>query len=78
MPFVSAGRSLFTKFVKDADLSLKPGDECLVVDGSDRLLAVGRTILNREEMLSFRKGVAVDIREGRSSSSPSQPPEDMK
>ncbi len=78
VPFVSAGRSLFTKFVKDADLSLKPGDECLVVDGSDRLLAVGRTILNREEMLSFRKGVAVDIREGRSSSSPSQPPEDMK
>lgn len=77
-PFVSAGKSLFTRFVSDADTSLRPGDECLVVDSKGELVAVGRTLLRKEEMLSFRKGVAVDIRDGRSSSSHAQQPEHMK
>ncbi len=78
VPFVSSGRSLFTRFVLDADESIRPGDECLVVDGSDRLLAVGRALLRREEMLSFSKGVAVDVREGLPSSSSSLQPEDRR
>lgn len=75
VPFVSAGKSLFARFVAEADGAIRPGDECLVVDGTDRLVAVGRALLIREEMLSFRKGVAVEIREGRSSSSSSPRPE---
>lgn len=61
--FVKEGKSVFSKFVKDCDANLRPYDECLVVNEKDILLAVGRCILNREEMLSFEHGMAVKIRE---------------
>jgi 7-cyano-7-deazaguanine tRNA-ribosyltransferase len=61
--FVKDGKSVFSKFVKDCDTELRPYDECLVVDQKDRFLAVGRCILNKEEMLSFEYGMAVKIRE---------------
>jgi len=61
--FVKEGKSVFAKFVKDCDPELRPLDECLVVDKKDNFLAVGRCILNREEMLSFDYGMAVKIRE---------------
>jgi 7-cyano-7-deazaguanine tRNA-ribosyltransferase len=63
-PFAREGRSQFAQFVVDADPDLRPGDEVLVVDEADRLLAVGRTNMNRKELLSFAKGVAVKAREG--------------
>lgn len=61
--FVKEGKSVFAKFVKDCDPDLRPFDECLIVDEQDNLLAVGRTLLNPEEMLSFQNGVAVKTRE---------------
>ncbi len=61
--FVKEGKSVFAKFVKDCDPELRPMDECLIVDEKDNLLAVGRCIMNREEMLSFNYGMAVKIRE---------------
>jgi 7-cyano-7-deazaguanine tRNA-ribosyltransferase len=61
--FVKDGKSVFSKFVKDCDPDLRPYDECLVVDEKDRFLAVGRCILNKEEMLSFEYGMAVKTRE---------------
>ena len=63
IPFVKDGKSVFAKFVKDCDKSLRPMDECLIVDKKDNLLAVGRCIMNREEMLSFEYGMAVKTRE---------------
>jgi 7-cyano-7-deazaguanine tRNA-ribosyltransferase len=63
VPFVKEGKSVFSKFVSDCDPGLRPFDECLIVDGNDVLLGVGRTILTRDEMLSFRHGVAVKTRE---------------
>ncbi len=63
-PFNRAGTNVFSKFVLDADPELRPGDEVLVVDPADALVAVGRTRMNREEMRSFRRGVAVRVREG--------------
>jgi 7-cyano-7-deazaguanine tRNA-ribosyltransferase len=63
-PFAREGRSQFARFVVDADPELRPGDEVLVVDEADSLLAVGRTRMNRRELLSFGKGVAVKVREG--------------
>jgi len=63
VPFVKNGKSVFTKFVKDCDSNLRPYDECLVVDEQDNLLAIGRCILNKLEMLSFEYGMAVKIRE---------------
>ncbi|MFQ5919298.1 MAG: tRNA guanosine(15) transglycosylase TgtA [Thermoplasmata archaeon] len=63
-PFNRQGRSVFAKFVTEADPDLRPGEEVLVVDQEDALLAVGRTLMNREEMLAFSVGPAVKVREG--------------
>jgi 7-cyano-7-deazaguanine tRNA-ribosyltransferase len=63
VPFVKEGKSVFAKFVKDCDPDLRPFDECLIVNENDTLLAVGRTLLNRDEMLVFRHGMAVKTRE---------------
>jgi 7-cyano-7-deazaguanine tRNA-ribosyltransferase len=63
VPFIREGKSVFAKFVVDCDPNLRPFDECLIVDEKDNLLAVGRTLLNRDEMISFEYGMAVKTRE---------------
>ena len=63
VPFILDGKSVFTRFVEDCDVDLRPMDECLIVDRKDKLIAVGRCLLNREEMLSFKYGQAAKIRE---------------
>ncbi len=63
-PFNRQGRSVFAKFVTDADPDLRPREEVLVVDQEDGLVAVGRALMNREEMLAFDVGPAVKVREG--------------
>jgi len=65
--FVKEGKSVFAKFVKDCDPELRPMDECIIVDEKDNFLAVGRCIMNREEMLSFNYGMAVKTRENLTS-----------
>jgi len=62
--FPRQGKNVFAKFVKDADPELRPLDECLVVDESDALLAVGQIFLNAEETWAFQRGVAAFVREG--------------
>jgi 7-cyano-7-deazaguanine tRNA-ribosyltransferase len=62
VPFVSEGKSVFSKFVKDCDPDLIPLDECIIVDEKDNILGVGRCLLNRVEMLKFNYGVAVKTR----------------
>jgi 7-cyano-7-deazaguanine tRNA-ribosyltransferase len=62
--FNRQGKNVMAKFVVECDPELRPSDECLVVDESDALVAVGRTVLNWEEMIAFDHGVAVRIREG--------------
>ena len=61
--FILDGKNAFSKFVIDCDPQLRPLDECLIVDEDDNLLAVGRCLLNRTEMLSFNYGIAVKTRE---------------
>jgi len=63
VPFVREGKSVFPQFVKDCDPALRPYDECLIVDKKDALIAIGRVLLNRTEMQTFRHGVAVKTRE---------------
>ncbi len=60
-PFVSAGRSLFVKFVASVDPGLLVGASVLVVDRDDQLLAVGRMELAPHEMGRLSRGVAVAI-----------------
>jgi 7-cyano-7-deazaguanine tRNA-ribosyltransferase len=59
--FVAHGRSLFARFVVDADPGLRPGSNALLVDASDELLAVGRLLLAPQEMSRMARGVAVRV-----------------
>ena len=63
IPFIKDGKSVFAKFVKGCDPDLRPYDECLIVSENDTLLAIGRCILNRSEMLSFNYVVAVKTKD---------------
>lgn len=64
--FVAQGRNVFAKHVVDAADAIRPGDEVVVLDSKRQVLAVGRALLNRVEMLAFNVGVAVKVRRGRS------------
>jgi predicted RNA-binding protein (TIGR00451 family) len=60
--FISKGRSVFAKHVQMVDQQLRAGDEVLVVDGQDKLLAIGKATLSPQEMLDLTRGVAVKNR----------------
>jgi predicted RNA-binding protein (TIGR00451 family) len=62
--FIRKGGNVFCKHVEDVDPELRPAEEVLVVDHKDRLLAVGRSLFNAEEILSFKIGVGVKVRHG--------------
>jgi uncharacterized protein with predicted RNA binding PUA domain len=61
-PFIAKGRSVFAKHVTLVDSDLRAGDEALVVDNKDSLLAVGKANLSPQEMLDLSRGVAVKVR----------------
>jgi len=63
--FIAQGRNVFAKHVIDAGEEVRPGDEVVVLGPKRMVLAVGRALLNREEMLAFGVGVAVRVRRGR-------------
>lgn len=63
VPFVKEGKSVFSKFVVNGDLMLRPYDECIVVDKKDNFLGVGRCLLTVNEMIAFDFGQAVKMRE---------------
>ena len=62
---IAEGKSVFAKHVVEAGSGIRPSDEVVVLDKQGRVLAVGRALLNREEMLAFKTGVAVRVRRGR-------------
>jgi predicted RNA-binding protein (TIGR00451 family) len=64
IPFVKVGRNVFAKHVIDASPDIRPRSEVIVVDKSNTLLAVGKSVLSGEEMLAFQRGVAVKVRRG--------------
>ena len=61
-PFVAKGGNLFAKHVLEVDREIRAGEEVLVVDSSDRLLATGTAVLAPEEMMQIRRGLAVAAR----------------
>ena len=61
-PFISEGRSVFAKHVKKVDPELRAGDEALIVNEKNELLAVGATHLSPQEMIEISRGVAVKTR----------------
>ncbi len=64
--YVEQGRNLFAKHVVDAGVMIRPGQEVVVVNSKKDVIAVGKALLNRGEMLAFKTGVAVKVRRGRS------------
>lgn len=63
-PFVAKGKSVFAKHVVEADKEIRPQEEVIVINGKNRVLAVGRSILTGKEMTAFKRGVAVRVRRG--------------
>ncbi|MCW7076047.1 MAG: pseudouridine synthase [Candidatus Syntrophoarchaeum sp.] len=63
-PFVRDGKNVFARHVVEVDDDLRAFDEVLVVDRSRNLLGTGKAVLSACEMLSFMRGVAVDVRSG--------------
>jgi len=62
---VEQGKNVFARHVRDAGESIRPGDEVVVVDESGKVVAVGKSKMNRGDMLSFKTGTAVRVRRGR-------------
>ncbi len=62
---VEQGKNVFAKHVRDAGESIRPGDEVVVVDECGEVVAVGKSKMNRDDMLSFKIGTAVRVRRGR-------------
>lgn len=63
-PFVAKGKTAFARHVLDVDPEIRYGQEVLVVDEDDKLLATGKTMLSALEMKAFEKGTGVDVRGG--------------
>ncbi len=63
-PFTRDGKSVFCQFVVDMDDNIRSGDEVLIVNEDDELLAIGKALLNSREIESFSNGQAIKTRKG--------------
>lgn len=64
VPFALDGKSVFSKFVLDADENIRANDEVLIVSEEDKLLAYGKSLLSAHEMGDFMTGQAIKTRKG--------------
>jgi uncharacterized protein with predicted RNA binding PUA domain len=62
--FIADGGDVFAVHIVKADREIRAKDEVIAVDGSGKVLAVGRAVLSGEEMKVFKIGVAVKVRRG--------------
>jgi len=62
-PFIAHGKSVFAKHITAAAPDIRPLEEVIVV-GENKVLAVGKAVLNGKEMVAFKRGVAVRVRKG--------------
>ncbi|MEM2168315.1 MAG: PUA domain-containing protein [Candidatus Bathyarchaeia archaeon] len=65
VPFVERGNDVFVKHVVDSDMEIRPGEEVIIIDRSENVIAVGKALLSGYEMRAFKRGVAVKVRKGR-------------
>ncbi|NTW92675.1 MAG: hypothetical protein HGA40_04455, partial [Methanoregulaceae archaeon] len=63
--FIGQGKNVFARHVVTADPAIRAGDEVVIVNPSDELLATGEAVLSGREMLVFNYGAAVKVRQGR-------------
>lgn len=62
IPFILDKKSLFSKHVLEVDPDIRVGDEILIVNKQDKLIATGTAIMSAKEMKSFEQGIAVKTR----------------
>ena len=62
--FISKGRTVFAKHVINCDIEIRPGEEVVVLNNQNTVIAVGRAVLSGEEMKAFNHGAAVRVRWG--------------
>lgn len=62
--FNSKGFNVFFKFILSSDPSIIAGNEVLVVNSRDDLVAVGKSVLSGQEIRHFRSGLAVKVHKG--------------
>ncbi|AWR97249.1 pseudouridine synthase [Acidianus sulfidivorans JP7] len=55
--------NVFCKHVKSIDLSLRAGDQGIVVNDNDKVIAIGRLKLSAEEIMEYKRGVALVVKE---------------
>jgi 7-cyano-7-deazaguanine tRNA-ribosyltransferase len=63
-PFVRKGRNVFHGFCLNADSTLRPGQPCLIINSSGELIGHGISRVDENEMMAFRKGIAIRVRDG--------------
>jgi archaeosine synthase len=56
------GGSIFAVGVQEADYSIRPGDEVIVINASGEVIAVGRSEMSGREMCELKRGRAVTVR----------------
>lgn len=66
--FISKGGDVFAVHIIEANKEIRAQSEVIVLDKNNNVLAVGRAVLSGQEMLAFKKGVAVKVRHGREES----------
>jgi uncharacterized protein with predicted RNA binding PUA domain len=62
--FIKQGKSVFCKHVIEIDKILRPGNEVIVVNEKDELLAVGKLLIPSLLFAGKSLGVAVSVRKG--------------
>ncbi|MDD3041366.1 MAG: pseudouridine synthase [Methanosarcinaceae archaeon] len=64
VPFVAQGKTAFAKHIVDLDPDLRAGEEVLLTDENDKLLATGQLLFSPSEVRALESGPAVDVRVG--------------
>lgn len=60
-PIVKGG-SIFAVGINEADSVIRPGDEVIVLNNQDEVIAVGRSEMSGREMCELKRGRAVSVR----------------
>ncbi len=55
-------KEVLVRHIKSVDPRLKSGCEVIVIDEDRKLIGVGRAILNGDEMLEIKRGIAIKLR----------------
>ena len=56
------GGSIFAVGINEADFNIRPGDEVIIINNDDQVIAVGKSEMSGREMCELNRGRAVSVR----------------